>query len=190
MSQTLATRSLDGVEVPGPGTWDIDPSHSSVSFVVRHLMVSKVRGGFGSFRGEVQIADELEASTVSAEIDAASINTHDEKRDAHLRSADFLDAENHPSLGFRSTGFERTGETTFQLPGELTIRGVTRPVVLDGEFLGLTTDLSGAARAAFTASTKIDREDWGLTWNVALETGGVLVGKQITIEIDVALVRR
>ena len=187
---TAASRTLDGVEIPGSGTWDIDASHTTVGFVARHLMVAKVRGRFGSFAGSAQIADQPEQSSVRVEIEAASVDTHDDGRDTHLRSADFFDVETHPQITFVSTGFTQTGTTSFDLPGELTIRGVTRPVVLKAEFDGLAGDPWGGTRAAFTAATEIDREDFGLTWNKALESGGVLVGKTIKIEIDAELVRK
>ena len=187
---TAASRTLDGVEIPGSGTWDIDASHTTVGFVARHLMVAKVRGRFGSFPGSAQIADQPEQSSVRVEIEAASVDTHDDGRDTHLRSADFFDVETHPQITFVSTGFTQTGTTSFDLPGELTIRGVTRPVVLKAEFDGLAGDPWGGTRAAFTAATEIDREDFGLTWNKALESGGVLVGKTIKIEIDAELARK
>jgi polyisoprenoid-binding protein YceI len=185
----IQTRTVEGVELPAAGTWHIDASHSGVSFSARHLMVAKVRGRFGSFQGAVNIGDVADDSSVAVTIDAASIDTRDEKRDAHLRSGDFLDVENHPTLSFTSTGFTRTGESTFQLPGDLSIRGVTKPVVLDVDYEGTTLDPWGNTRAVFSARTQIDREDWGLTWNVALETGGVLVGKIITIELEVEAVK-
>lgn len=184
----IASRTRDGVEVPTTGVWEIDPTHSAAGFSVRHLMVAKVRGRFGAFTGSIKIADRLEDSRVDVTIDAASIDTREETRDAHLRSPDFLDVENHPTLQFRSTGFRRTGETTFELPGELTIRGVTRPVVLHVEYEGLSPDLWGGTRIGFTATTEIDREAFGLTWNQALETGGVLVGKNVKIELEVQAV--
>ena len=189
MSLATATRTLEGVEVPATGTWEIDRSHSTVGFVARHLMVAKVRGRFGEFDGTIHIAEAPEDSHVEVSIEAASIDTRDSKRDAHLRSGDFLDVENHPTLSFRNTGFIQTGETTFDLPGELTIRGVRRPVVLHATFDGITPDPWGNTRAAFTAETEIDREVFGLTWNVALETGGVLVGKQVKIQIELEAVR-
>ncbi len=185
MTVAVVSRNLEGVDVPAPGIWEIDPSHSVAGFSVRHLMVAKVRGRFGSFAGTIHVAEQPEDSYADVTIDAASIDTADEKRDAHLRSPDFFDVENHPTLHFRSTGFRRTGTTTFELPGELTIRGVTRPVTLDVEYSGITPDLWGGTRAAFTATTEIDREAWGLTWNQTLETGGVLVGKTVKIELEV-----
>jgi len=188
MAVSVASRTVEGLQVPEAGTWEIDPSHSQVGFTVRHLMVAKVRGQFNGFDGAIDIASRPEDSSVTVTIDAASIDTHDEKRDAHLRSPDFLDAENYPTLTFRSTGFRRTGKKTFELDGDLTVRGATRPVVLNAEYEGLTPDPWGGTRIGFSAKTEIDREKWGLTWNQALETGGVLVGKTVTIELEVAAI--
>lgn len=189
MSTTsIATRTLDGVQIPVAGTWEIDPSHSDVGFVVRHLVVSKVRGLFSSFAGAITVGETPEASSVSVTIDAASVNTRDERRDGHLRSPDFFDVENHPVWTFDSTGFVQTGPTTFDLPGNLTIRGVTKPVTLKTEFGGLTGDPWGGTRAAFTATTELDREAFGLTWNQALEAGGVMVGKTVKIELEIQAV--
>lgn len=188
MAIAIAGRSLDEVEIPVAGTWEIDPSHSVVGFSVRHLMVAKVRGRFGSFAGTLDIAERPEDSSVAVTIDTASIDTRDEKRDAHLRSPDFFDAEQYPTLSFRSSGFLQTGATSFELPGELTIRGVARPVTLAVDYEGLTPDPWGNTRAVFSAKTEIDREDWGLTWNMALESGGVLVGKSVKIELEIEAV--
>jgi polyisoprenoid-binding protein YceI len=188
MGVQVANRKVEGLELPVAGKWEIDPSHSLVGFSVKHLMVAKVRGRFGSFAGTIAIGDRPEDSSVEISIDARSIDTRDEQRDAHLRSPDFFDAENHPEVSFRSTGFRRTGPRDFELPGELTIRGLTRPVVLEAEYEGITPDPFGGTRIAFTASTEIDREGWGITWNQALETGGVLVGKKVKIELEVEAV--
>jgi polyisoprenoid-binding protein YceI len=162
-------------------TWQLDPAHSSVTLAVKHMMVTTVRGSMTIEEAIVE-ADEEHP-------ERASIDTGQEARDAHLRSADFLDAEKYPHLTFRSTRIEPTGETEGVLHGDLTIRGVTRPVALATEFHGIVANLQGGRRAAFSARTKIDREQWGLTWNVGLETGGWLVGKEVTIEIDIALVQ-
>ena len=170
-------------------TWNIDPTHSTVGFSIRHMVFSKVRGRFLKYTGAIQLDDELAKSWVEVTIDAASIDTRDEKRDAHLRSPDFFDVERYPTLRFRSAGFQWTGKNAFDLPGELTIHGVTRPVVLRTTYDGLIPDPWGNTRAAFTAETEIDREDFGLTWNVALETGGVMVSKQVKIEIELEVVR-
>lgn len=191
MSQ--GTKQRDEIHVsqtPDAGTWVIDQSHSSVGFVARHLMVSKVRGNFGEFSGKLEIADRIEDSVVEVEIQAASIESKEEKRDAHLRSADFLDAENHPALRFVSTGIKRVSRDSGTMSGDLTIRGVTRPVTLSVDFLGMAQDPWGGTRAIFSASTKIDREEFGLTWNMALEAGGVLVSKEVTIELEITAVKQ
>jgi polyisoprenoid-binding protein YceI len=170
------------------GTWTLDPAHSQVSFRVRHLMAAKVRGSFKDFKGSIEAGDTLETSSVSVTIDAASIDTGVADRDAHLRSGDFLDVENFETLSFSSSEVRDTSNG-FEVDGELTIRGVTRPVTLDAEFSGIVADPWGNEKAIFSATTKINREDWGLTWNAALETGGVLVGKEVTIEIEAQAVR-
>jgi polyisoprenoid-binding protein YceI len=183
------TRTVDGVEVPVAGTYAIDGSHSHADFVVRHLMVAKVRGGFSGVSGTVTVAEDVAASSVEVEIDAASIDTRDQARDEHLRSPDFFAVEEFPTLAYRSTGLRRDGGA-WKLDGELTIRGQARPVVLDVEFLGTAVDPWGGNRLAFSATGEIDREDWGLTWNQALETGGVLVGKAVKLEIEAELVKQ
>lgn len=189
MSMTLSGRTVDGAEIPAAGTWEIDRAHSTVAFSVRHLMVAKVRGRFGEFAGTIHVAEDPAESWVDVSIDAASIDTRDEKRDAHLRSQDFFDVESFPTVTFRSTELRKTGTSSFDLAGDLSIRGITRPVVLATEFDGLAADPWGNTRAVFTAETEIDREAFGLTWNQALETGGVLVGKQIKIQIELEAVR-
>jgi polyisoprenoid-binding protein YceI len=174
--------------LPAPGTWVFDTSHSSVEFVARHLMISKVRGGFGAFSGAVTVADPIDASSVEVTIDAASFSSGDENRDAHVRGEDFLDVERFPNLTFKGSGPRQNG-SGWVLPGELTIRDVTRPVELHVEALGVLADPWGNEKAAFSATTEIDREEFGVTWNAALETGGVLVGPKVRIEIDVQLGR-
>lgn len=190
MKQDLQVRELDGVEIPAAGTWDIDGSHTEVGFNVRHLMITKVRGGFAAASGTIEVGDDALASSVDVRIDAASINTNDAKRDEHLRSADFLDVANHPDLHFVGGTVRKTGKRTFALDGALTIRGVTLPVTLDVTYNGLAGDPWGGQRAAFTASTEIDREAFGLTWNQALETGGVLVGKVVKIELEIQAIKK
>jgi polyisoprenoid-binding protein YceI len=185
--ETTTTRTIDGAEVPAAGTYAIDASHSQAGFVVRHLMVSKVRGAFTGVSGTVTVADDVTASTVEVEIDPASIDTRDAGRDEHLRSADFLGVEEFPTIAYRSTGLRRDGGD-WRLDGELTIKGVSRSVSLDVEFLGAAGDPWGGTRLGFSASGELDRENWGLNWNQALETGGVLVGKDIKIEIEVEAV--
>ena len=171
-----------------PGTWTVDPSHTNVGFTVRHLMVSKVRGRFGAFRGVVTIAENPLESTVEATVDTTSITTDDEGRDQHLRSADFFEVETYPNMTLRSTGVERRG-SDFVLHADLTIRGITRQVELDLEFDGVEKDPWGGIRAGFTAATEISRKDFGLEWNAALETGGVVVGDKVKILIEAELVK-
>jgi len=190
MASQATAGDQDAVQMPGAGVWDIDAAHSSVGFVARHLMVAKVRGSFGTFSGSVTIGERPEDSSVTAILDAVSINTSDEMRDGHLRSPDFLDVEKYPTLEFRTTKVEQTGATTLRADGELTIRDVTRPVSLDVSYLGLVADPFGNDHAVFSAETEIDREEWGITWNKALETGGVLVGRKVKIELEIQAVRK
>ena len=188
MSQTETTRTVAGVELPPAGTWVFDKAHTSVEFVARH-MLTKVRGRFDAFDGTVVIAERPEDSSVQVEIDAASLETNTDMRDNHLRSADFLDVDRYPMLTFRSTAVRVTGPNTFQLAGDLTIKDITREVVLEAEFQGWGPGMSpeDPKKAAFSAWTEIDREDWDITWNVAVETGGLLVGKRVRIEIETEL---
>jgi polyisoprenoid-binding protein YceI len=172
-------------------SWQIDSAHSEINFTVRHMMISNVRGRFEKFSGAVDFNEEDPTrSTVDVTIDTASINTREEKRDGHLRSPDFLDAEKYPVMTFKSTRVEKTGDKTGKLYGDLTIRDVTRPVVLNVEYAGMSKSPWGAYSAGFTASTKINRKDWDLTWNVALETGGWLVGEEIKIDLELELVKQ
>jgi polyisoprenoid-binding protein YceI len=184
------TREFEGVTIPSAGTFGFDLSHSAVSFTARHLMVSKVRGKFTEFDGTLTIAEDPLESSVEVEIDAASVDTGEPKRDEHLRSTDFFGAESHKHITFKSTGVRHVEGDRFTVTGDLTVRGVTRPVELDLEVLGVLVDPWGSQRIGFSARTEIDREDFGLTWNQALEGGGVLVGKKITIEIDTEAVRQ
>jgi polyisoprenoid-binding protein YceI len=186
--QTL-TRKVDGRAVPAAGTYTIDPTHSSVEAVARHLMVTKVRGRFAQFAGTVEIAGDPTESRVDAEIQAASIDTNEPQRDEHLRSPDFLDVDRFPTLRFASTAVRPAGKARWLVDGDLTIRDVTRPVTLYVEFLGGGTDPYGNEKVAFSATTELDREAFGMTWNQALETGGVLVGKTLQVELEVQAVR-
>lgn len=176
------------VELPPAGTYRFDPNHTSVAFVGRHLMITKVRGTFRAFDGTVEIADAPERSGVTVEIDAASLDTGLAMRDDHLRSPDFLDVEAHPTITFRSTRVELTGSDTFDLHGDLTIRDTTKPVTLHASYSG-TGSMDGDVRAGFDAYADIDREDWGMTWNQALEAGGFMVSKKVRIELVVQLVK-
>ena len=179
------TRRYQGVEVPLAGTYDIDKSHTTVEFVAKHLMVTKVRGRFSEFSGVVNVAEVPEESSVEVAIDAASVESAQSQRDDHLRSEDFLHAEKHPTLEFKSTKVELEGDDHWKVTGDLTIRGTTRPVVLDVEFEGASVSPWGSRVIGFSAWTEINREDFGLTWNAVLETGGAVVGKKVRIELNV-----
>ncbi|HXG58636.1 MAG TPA: YceI family protein [Thermoanaerobaculia bacterium] len=174
--------------------WQIDPAHTTVEFAVKHMMFTTVRGRFKDVKGTIEVDEKNpERSQVSVDIAAASIDTGVADRDAHLRSADFLDAGTHPNLTFRSKrvigAIGREG-AKFQVVGDLTIRGTTKEVTLDCEFEGTGTDPWGGTRAGVRATTKIDRRDWGLQWNQALETGGILVGNEVTIDLEVQAVKQ
>ena len=170
-------------------TWNIDPAHTQAEFSAKHLMIATVRGHFGNVSGTVVIQnDDPTTAKVDVSIDAKSLDTRDAKRDAHLRSPDFFDVEKHPTIGFRSTQVERAGDG-FRLTGDLTIAGVTKPVTLDVQDEGRARDPWGNEKAAFSATTKIKRSEFGLTWNVALEAGGVLVGDDIKITIEAQLAK-
>lgn len=172
-------------------SWQIDSSHSHVYFTARHMMISKVRGSFESFDGTIDFDPEnLTATNVDIKIDAASINTKNADRDGHLTSPDFLNAEEFPTLTFKSTKVEQADEENGKLYGDLTIKGITKPVVLDVEYAGIAKSPWGTTSAGFSATTSINRTDWGLSWNQALETGGVLVGEKIKIEIELELVQQ
>ncbi len=187
---TPLTRTIDGTEVPVAGTYGLDVAHSSVGFSVRHLMVSKTKGRFDDFAGTITIADDPLESSVEVQIQVASVDTRDEARDGHLRSADFFDAEAFPTITYRSTKVTPAGKGTWTVEGQLTVRGVTHAVPLTVSFEGGARDPWGGARVGFTAHTELDREAFGLTWNQALETGGVLVGKQVKIDIEAEAIQQ
>ncbi len=166
-------------------TYALDPSHTTAEFVARHLMISKVRGRFTAVAGTIEVPDDSSVPTaINVTIDAASIDSREPQRDTHLRSADFLDVEKFPQITFTSTAVDGTGDA-FNVRGDLTIHGVTRSVVLDTTFEGRTGDPWGGERIGYEAHTKISRKDFGLEWNVALETGGVVVGDEVKIELNV-----
>ena len=169
-------------------TWTLDPAHSAVTFSAKHMMITTVRGSMAirDFKLDFDPKD-IVGSSVRVSLDAASIDTGQEARDEHLRSADFLETEAHPTIDFVSTRIEPAGDD-YRIHGELTIRGETRPVVLAAEFEGIVPNMQGGTRAAFSASTKINRDEFGLNWNVALEQGGWLVSKDIKVEMDIAAV--
>jgi polyisoprenoid-binding protein YceI len=184
------TRSWNGLTIPTAGTYLLDQAHRRVGFVARHMMVSKVRGEFTDATATITIGEDPLQSSVTATIQAASITTGQSDRDAHMRSGDFLEVEKFPTLEFRSTGVKSRHGNEFVLSGDLTIKGVTRPVELEVEFEGAGRSPFGQDVFGFTATTEIDREDFGLIWNVALETGGVLVGKKVKIEIEGEAIRQ
>ena len=180
MTDTTTTLDVPGYKA---GTWVLDPAHSEVTFSLRHMMISKVRGEFGLKSATIEApANPLEAK-VTASVDAASISTGDQNRDNHLRSADFFDVETYPTIDFVSTGVRYEGGD-FLVDGDLTMHGFTKPVTFELEFGGFGTDPYGNYKAGATAKTVVNREDFGLTWNAALESGGVLVGKDVTIMLD------
>ena len=186
MTQQISVlRTRDDREIPVAGTYTIDPTHTSVEFIGRHLMITKVRGRFPDVSGTITIDDEPEHSHVEATIHVATLYTGDDRRDDNLRSPDFFDAEKYPMITFRSTSVEARPFGIWALTGYLTVRGVTRPVTLEVDFDGANAIPGGEARIAFSAATDVDREEWGLTSNVVLETGGVLVGKRVRIELNV-----
>jgi polyisoprenoid-binding protein YceI len=171
-----------------PGTWNVDPVHSSVGFVARHLMVSKVRGRFGKFTGTITIADDPLKSKVEASADVASVSTGDENRDNHLKTADFFDIEKYPTVDLVSTGIDKDGDD-YVLHTNLTVNGVTKPVDFELEFDGVSPDPWGGTRAGFTAEADISRKEWGLEFNMTLDTGGVVIGDKVKIEIEIEAVK-
>ncbi|HYI11816.1 MAG TPA: YceI family protein [Thermoanaerobaculia bacterium] len=181
-------------ETTAKTTWQIDPAHTGVELAVKHMMFTTVRGRFKDVKGTIEVDEQNPAhSTIDVEIAAASLDTGVADRDGHLRSADFLDVENHPTLTFRSKrvdGAMKNEGDRFQVTGDLTIRGVTREVTLEGTYEGTGKDPWGGTRAGARASAKIDRRDWGLVWNQALETGGILVANDVRIELEVQAVKQ
>ncbi len=185
MSTDTAVREIDGVQLPQAGDWVIDPTHTSIEAVVRHMVIAKVRGRFEEFSGSIHIDEDPTKSWAEVSIKAASINTSAPDRDAHLRSPDFLNADEYPQLTFKSTRLSHERDNRFEVVGDLTIRGETHQVTLGAEFGGVVTDPFGQTKSLFSATTKLERETWGMNWNQALETGGVLVGKSLDVEIEV-----
>jgi len=191
MTQTeygrAVTRIVDGAELPAPGRWQIDPGHTELAFIGRHFMLTRVRGRFTGLSGAIEVAEVPGDSTAEVTIDMTSVESGNEARDEHLRSADFFDVAHHPTATFsaRARGWQGARGV---LAGELTLRGVTRPVTLQAEYLGYTPDPWGGHRAVFTAAGTIAREDWGLTWNLPLDGGGLVVSSQIRVEIELEAV--
>jgi len=172
------------------GTYVLDPAHTRIGFVARHAMVTKVRGQFNEFEGSAVVdADDFTRSTAQLTIQAASIDTRNEQRDGHLRSNDFLALEDYPQITFVSTGVRQTGETSLELTGDLTIKGVTNTITVPFEFEGAATDPFGNLRVGFEGSVVINRKDYGVSWNAALEAGGVLVSEKVTLEFEVSAIK-
>ena len=171
--------------------WTVDPSHSEITFKVRHLMIANVKGEFQKFNASIEaVGTDFSKAKVHATLDSAGIFTNDEGRDKHLRSADFFDSENHPHLSFTGTSMELVEGNDYKLTGELTIKGITKPVTLDVEFGGKNTDPWGNEKMAFSLNGTIDRKEWGLNWNAALETGGVMVSNEVRIGGEVQFVKQ
>lgn len=186
MSETV--KEIGGLRPPPAGKYELDRAHTAVEFVARHIL-TKVRGRFTDFSGWIEVAENPEESSAEVEIRTGSIQTNTEQRDEHLKSDDFLNVEKWPVMTFRSTAVRHTGGATFELDGDLTIRDVTRSVTLRGEYLGTDTNPSGNTVLAATAKTTLAREDWNVSWNMVLETGGFLVSKTVDLEIEVEAIK-
>jgi polyisoprenoid-binding protein YceI len=185
-----STREFEGLQIPRAGTYELDAAHKRVGFVVRHLMVSKVRGNFGEATATITVGEDPLLSAVTASITTKSVFTGQPDRDNHLRTGDFFEVEKYPTIEFRSTGIKWHDGNEFLLDGDLTIKGVTKPVELLVEFEGAGRSPYGQEVFGFSATTEIDREDWGLTYNMALESGGVMIGKKVKIEIEGEAIRQ
>lgn len=177
------------METATKSKWVLDPSHSELMFKVKHLMIANVKGEFRNFQAEVD-GEDFTTSPIQLSIEAASIFTNEDNRDTHLKSADFFDVENHKEILFKGTSFVKVDDENYKLTGLLTIKGVSNPVTLDVEYGGINKDPWGNEKAAFSLSGKINRKDWGLNWNAALETGGVLVSEEVRINADVQFVKQ
>ncbi len=182
MSQVATDRVVEGIQLPPVGVWQFDRAHTTVEFVARH-MLSRVRGRFTEFDGQIVVGERPEDSSVEVAVETGSVWSDQDMRDNHLRSTDFFQSETYPTMTFRSTAVRPAGGNALDIDGELTIRDVTRPITLHAELLGWGPGMNDRTMMAFSASTEVDREDWGLTWNMAVETGGFLVSKKAQIEI-------
>ena len=180
----VSTRPFEGLQIPVAGTYDLDAAHKRVGFVVRHLMVSKVRGQFAEASATITIAEDPLQSTVTASIVTASVSTGQADRDNHLRTGDFFEAEKFPTMTFVSTSITPDG-SDYKLAGDLTIKGVTKPVTFDLEFEGVVTDPWGNTKAGFTAEAEVNRKEWGLDYNAVLEAGGVLIGEKVKLTLEI-----
>jgi polyisoprenoid-binding protein YceI len=185
MTQTLGTTTIPGYRA---GTWQVDTTHSDVSFSVRHMMVSKVRGQFTDFEGTIVTADDPAASSVTATIKLNSIDTRNEQRDNHIRSADFFEVEKYPTMTYRSTGLTPNADGSWTLDGELSLHGVTKNIPLHLELNGFTADPFGGQRAGFSATTELDRKDFGIDIDLPMDGGGVVVGDKITVSLEIEAV--
>ena len=185
---TEAPKEIGGLPLPSAGKYELDLAHTAVEFVARHIL-TKVRGRFTDFSGWIEVAENPEESIAEVDIKTASIQTNTEQRDQHLKSDDFLNVEKWPVMTFRSTGVRHTGGPNFELDGDLTIRDVTRRVTLEGEYLGTDMNPYGKTVLAATAKTTLEREDWNVSWNMVLETGGFLVSKTVDLEIEVEAIK-
>jgi polyisoprenoid-binding protein YceI len=185
-----STREFRGLQIPVAGTYTLDAAHKRVGFVARHLMVSKVRGNFADATATIVVGEDPLQSSVTATIQTGSVFTGQPDRDNHLRTSDFFEVEKYPTIEYRSTGIKSIDGNEFVLEGELTIKGITKPVDLHVEFEGAGRSPYGHDVFGFSATAEVDREDWGLTWNVALESGGVMVGKKVKIEIEGEAIRQ
>jgi polyisoprenoid-binding protein YceI len=181
-------KDMPGVQLPPAGKYELDIAHTSVEFIARHIL-TKVRGRFTDFAGWIEVGPTPEESSTEIEVKTSSIQTNTEQRDQHLKSDDFLNVEKWPVMTFRSTAVRRTGGAGFELDGDLTIRDVTRPITLTGEYLGTDTNPSGETVLAATARATLEREDWNVSWNMMLETGGFLVSKKVDLEIEVEAIK-
>ena len=171
------------------GTYTLDPSHTSVGFTTRHAMVTKVRGTFNEVEGQATTGPNLEGASIEVTMQAGSVDTRNGDRDGHLKSADFFDVETYPTITFRSTEVAAVDADTLRVTGDLTIKDVTRPVTIDFDYAGAAKDPFGNERIGFEGSVVVNRKDFGLTWNAALETGGVLVSEKVTLEFEVSAIR-
>jgi polyisoprenoid-binding protein YceI len=186
------TELQSGVELSAEltGDYTIDTAHSRLGFVARHAMVTKVRGSFHSFEGKIHAhSSDPSKSSVSVTIDVSSVDTGNEMRDGHLRTNDFFDIENYPTITFTSTSIEATDEANYKVSGDLTIRGVTKPVTIELEFTGAATDAFGNERIGFEGSVVVNRKDFGVSWNAPLEAGGVMVSDKVTLELDISAIK-